>query len=141
MSDAELAEVLKCYASKTHHPFLQWIHLLRFALAGMSAAEMAPVKATSQADHGAFGLVGGETAAKSNSLQPKAYSDWQRVVGERGLVLRIVEGGDRASRFLQPIDPPRVSTSSSSGLSSCIWGSRDKEPLLRKRFRDRSWQA
>jgi hypothetical protein len=36
---------------------------------------------------------------------PVFRSDWQRVVGGRGFVLRIVEGGDRASRFLQPIDP------------------------------------
>jgi hypothetical protein len=26
-------------------------------------------------------------------------------------------------------------------LSSCIWGPCDKDPLLRKRFGDRSWQA
>jgi hypothetical protein len=26
-------------------------------------------------------------------------------------------------------------------LSSCIWGACDKDPLLRKRFRDCSWQA
>jgi hypothetical protein len=27
------------------------------------------------------------------------------------------------------------------GSSALLWGSCDKEPLLRKRFRDRSWQA
>ena len=40
-----------------------------------------------------------------------------------------------------PNSPSRVSTSSSSGLSSRNWGSYDKEGLLWERFRDRSWQA
>src|SRR5437763_10407231 len=47
----------------------------------------------------------------------------------------------RASGLPRAIDCGECRTSSSSGPSSCIWGSCDKERLLRKRFRDRSWQA